>query len=1016
MRLPVLVLLFAVWPLLAAEHRGLVRYNGFPVPGAEVIARPEEATAPVGGGAAAATAQRTTTDAEGRFVFTDVAEGVWSVTVSMTGFAPQQRLVTITPESTGSEWELELLPASELERLGELSTRNAVPKAEVAAAAKPPLAEPSAETPAEVLAEEAADGLLINGSVNNSATSDVGMAAAFGNRRGVGRGLYNGGIGMTLDHSALDARPYSITGQRSDKAPYRRVTGLLTLGGPLRIPRLLENGPFFFLGYQWTRNNNATLATALMPESNERAGQFGTPILDPLSGAPFAGNRIPAGRLSPQALALLSLYPQPNVAGTAYNFQMPLLFPTHQDALQTRLNQMIGRRDQLSGQFALQSTRSDAPSVFGFQDQSRNLGIHSSANWWHRVSTRLFFNLGVQFSRYSTRVTPYFAGRRNVSGEAGITGNNQEPTHWGPPALTFASGIASLSTAQAVFDRNQTTGVSGAMQWGRNGHNLTVGGEVRRQQFNYLSQLDPRGSFSFVGRQTGNDFADFLLGLPETSSIAWGNADKYLRQSVYHAYLTDDWRVNGALSVNVGMRWEYSAPATERQGRLANLDFASGYRNAATVTASNPTGSLSGARYPESLLRPDRNGFAPRIGLAWKPIAGSATVIRAGYGVYYDASVYASLALALAQQPPYSTVSRVQTNARRPLTLANGFPQDAGQVGNTVAVDPGLRVGYAHNWQFSVQKDLPWSTQLTVSYNGVKGTRALQEVLPNTVAAGAVNPCPECPSGYSYLSSNGNSIRHAAQLQLRRRLRSGFTALLDYTFAKSIDNAALLGGQSTRGIAADPQNPLGVMGAGGAGGGGNRAMAQDWRNLRAERSLSAFDQRHVLTASAQYSTGMGAGGGALLDGWKGRLFKEWTISSQLSASTGTPQTPIYLAPVAGTGVTGTLRPDSTGAPLLRSGGGRRLNPDAFAAPRAGEWGNAGRNILPGPGEFLVHFALSRTFRVNDRLNLDARVDAANVLNRVNYRAWNTVIQSPQYGIAAAADAMRTLHTTIRLRF
>ncbi len=355
---------------------------------------------------------------------------------------------------------------------------------------------------------------------------------------------------------------------------------MLSLGGPIRIPHLLKNGPMFVLNYQWTRNHNVTTQPALMPTMAQRNG---------------TAEGIPADRISPQARALLNLYPLPNFSGgSGYNYQVPLNTAVHQDALQTRLNKIIGARDELFGRFALQSTRTDTPNVFGFLDTSDMLGVASNVNWSHRFGQQLFMNIGYQFSRFSTRTTPYFANRQNISGDAGISGNDQEPTNWGPPTLTFSSGIAGLSDAQSAFNRNQTDGVSYAMFANRNDHNILFGGGFRRQQFNYLSQQDPRGTFTFTGAATGSDFADFLLGIPDTSSIAFGNADKYFRESVYDAYLTDDWRVSPALTVNAGLRWDYGAPISELYNRLVNLDIAPGFAAAEPVVGSDPSGPLTG--------------------------------------------------------------------------------------------------------------------------------------------------------------------------------------------------------------------------------------------------------------------------------------------------------------------------------------------------------------------------------------------------------------------------------------
>jgi hypothetical protein len=178
------------------------------------------------------------------------------------------------------------------------------------------------EAAGDDLSLRAADGFLINGSVSNAAASPFAQAPAFGNNRTGGRRLYNGGIGVTLGNSALDARPFSLTGQDTPKPDYNRTTGMASLGGPLRIPHLLANGGTFFAAYQWTRNNNATAGSALMPDAAQRNGAFARAVRDPLTGAPFPGNVIPQDRISPQAEALLGLYPLPNFAGgTSYNYR-----------------------------------------------------------------------------------------------------------------------------------------------------------------------------------------------------------------------------------------------------------------------------------------------------------------------------------------------------------------------------------------------------------------------------------------------------------------------------------------------------------------------------------------------------------------------------------------------------------------------------------------------------------------------------------------------------------------------
>ena len=264
-------------------------------------------------------------------------------------------------------------------------------------------------------------------------------------------------------------------------------------------------------------------------------------------------------------------------------------------------------------------------------------------------------------------------------------------------------------------------------------------------------------------------------------------------------------------------------------------------------------------------------------------------------------------------------------------------------------------------------------------------------------------------------------------------MRSGFTASLLYTYSKSIDDDSVLGGQgpvattTTTGAGAGTSSGMGT-GAATQSAPPTPVIAQNWLDLSAERGLSTFDQRNLVNAQVQYTTGVGLGGGALLSGWRGKVLKRWTVLGQITAGSGLPETPVYLAAVPGTGVTGSIRPSLTGAPLYAAPAGLHLNPAAYKAPVAGGWGDAGRNSITGPAQFNFNASLARTFRLKDRYNLDVRVDSINLLNHVVFTSWNTTLNpssnpasssalnSPLFGLPEAANAMRSLQTTMRLRF
>ncbi len=1004
----------------APEHHGQVKFGGLPVPGVTVTAsRGDQKFV-------------TVTDLQGNYIMPNLPDGSWTIQVEMAGFAPVTQEVTVGASAAAPEFELKMLaleeihaqvakppepaPAVPTTAAASASPRppTAFQRTEVNAAANNnarPAQQPAAqETPAtgafanvsqEDLNQRAADGFLINGSVNNGAATPFAQLAAFGNNRR-GRPLYNGNIGVIVDNSALNARSFSLTGQDTPKPDYNRMQGVVAFGGPLKIPGLINNnGPNFFVGYQRVQNRNANTVSTRMPTAAERSGDFsatrnplGQPlqIVDPLTGLPFAGNIVPQSRIGPQARALLNFYPLPNFDGSArYNYQVPLVDTTHQDSVQTRMNKAINPKNQIQGNVDLQSSRSSNPNVFNFLDTSRSVGVNANVSWTYRPAARFSATFRYSFNRQAARAIPYFANRINVSGEAGIAGNNQESPYWGPPRLAFSSGIEALNDGQYSFNRTQNNSAGYSSFWNRGRHNITFGADLRRQQVNMLSQQDARGTFTFTGAAAGSDVAGFLLGTPDTSAIAFGNADKYFRQSFYDAYINDDWRMNGALTLNFGVRWEYETPIGELYGRLVNLDVEPGFTGVAPAIAGKSN---------RSLVKTDPFGIQPRVAFAWRPIAASSLIVRGAYGVYRNTNVYQSIAIQMAQQSPLSKSLSVQRSPSNPLTLANGFNIPPATTPNTFAVDPNFRIGYAQNWQISVQRDLPAGLQMVAMVLGTKGTHLPQEFLPQTYPAGAANACLTCPAGYAYLTSGGNSSKHAGQVQLRRRLRNGFTASAQYTFSKAIDDAPLMAGGQ-------------VLTGGQAGG---SMIAQNWLDLRADRALSNFDQRHQVTVQTQYTTGVGVRGGALLNGWKGSLFKEWTLASQLTVGSGLPQTPVYIAPVRGTGVTGTLRPDVTGAPVYAAPAGLFLNPEAFRAPAAGQWGNAGRNSITGPSQFILNASLGRTIPLKDRYNLDLRFDAANVLNHVTFQSWDTRVSSAQFGLPSRANAMRSIQTTLRLRF
>ena len=425
----VFVLAALAFPVLAAaaEYRGQITYGGFAVPGATVTVTQ------------GTTKLTTISDQGGLYSFPDLSDGAWTIEIEMLCFAPLHGEVNISANTSAGKWELTLLP---LDAIARLTTLPPAPLPALAPAKKPaaaandsPLEIPK---PAEDESQRAADGLLVNGSVNNAATSRYSLDQAFGNRRYNSKSLYNGGLAAIIDNSALDARPYSLSGLNTPKASYNRITGVLTLGGPIKIPHLLPHGPNFFFAYQWTRDRTAETASGLVPTEAERSGDLsGLPLVidNPMTGQPFPGNIVP---VSTAAEALLQLYPAPDIAANSlYNYQAPILNSSHQDALQSRLDKTLGRKDELYGSFNFQSIRGSDGDLFGFTDKTDTLGMNTNINWSHRFSQRLFIYAGYRFSRFRTNTVPYFAKRSNISGQAGISRQQPGPRQLGSAHARF---------------------------------------------------------------------------------------------------------------------------------------------------------------------------------------------------------------------------------------------------------------------------------------------------------------------------------------------------------------------------------------------------------------------------------------------------------------------------------------------------------------------------------------------------------------------------------------------------
>jgi len=841
-----------------------------------------------------------------------------------------------------------------------------------------------------------------------------GQFASIGNRRRTTPPV-QGSIAITARNSALNAAPYSLNGQTAQK-PYSANNNLnANIGGPLHIPKIVNwTRAQYTISFGTSINRNGKSMIGSVPTAAERGGDFSqamtaTPvtIYDPFTGAPFPNNAIPTTRFNRASAGLLQYFPNPSYAGIVQNYRFVITDPSTSRNIGVRFNAPLSNKDRLNFNFQKQGQDSNSHQLFGFLDTGNSSGLSFSTGWSHSFKPRLNNSANFSLSRSRSLNAPYFAYTQNIAAALGINGTSQDPINYGPPGLSFTN-FSSLSDGTPNLSRNQTATFSDNFTWVlKRKHNLTFGFSYNRLQQNSQNYQNARGSFSFSGlltsqldsagqpvKGTGYDFADFLLGLPQSSSLRFGSANNYFRSWSTNAYAQDDFRVSARVTINVGLRYEYFAPYTELRGHLANLDVSPGFTAVAVVT-SGENGPYSGA-LPSSIVRPSPRDLSPRFGLAWRPFPKRNTLIRSGYSIFYSGSSYAQIANQMAAQPPFATSASLTTSTAAPLTLQDGFATSATTLTNTYAIDPNFRIAYAQTWNLTIQHTLPHGLVVDTEYIGTKGTHLGIMENPNRSTSSIANGGLKInnATSFSYQTQGANSHYHAAQVRVTRRLSRSVSANSLYTFAKGIDDASSFNGT-----------------------GGTVVQFLDNRGL--ERGLSSFDVRHNLNAGFQLSSPVGVRGLLRNGGWKTQLLKSWNMNSSFNATTGTPLTAKVSGNLANTGGLaggGSLRAEATGLPI-QGPGGAYFNTLAFTTPLPGQFGNAGRSTIPGLFRVTVISSLNRSFRFGEsRRTLTFTVNASNVLNHVTITNIGTTVNSTSYGLPTGASATRGITLNSRFSF
>ena len=842
-----------------------------------------------------------------------------------------------------------------------------------------------------------------------------------GNFRGFNPGQPHGAIFWSGNNSALNAEPFSLRGQpQQQPASGSNRFGLTFMSAPY-IPHLTKPSgkDTVFLTFSGTRSSNPDDFYGTVPTEDERSGNFvGLPeIFNPATGQQFISNGvpnvIPPSNISPQASALLNYFPQPNIAGNDVvdNYNYHLLTTAQSNSTQAgirymrslganatqptgrggmgggrRSSQSQGLRQSINSNFNYSDSASDMANLFpilGGKSASHSYSLAAGYTVGYHKFTNIF---SANWNRSDSQATNFFTNTsNNVAEVAGVTLPNDVPLNYGLPDISLSSSLTGLSETEPSFSLGQTISFSETLSWIHGKHNLRFGGDYRRVHRDFLAGSNATGDFTFTGLftenaaqdpATGSAFADFLLGLPQSTSINSSIEKSYLRDNVVDAYALDDWRMRSNLTLNYGVRYEFFAPYTEKNGRLAEV-------------LTNPDGGFTseteaqaGANgLPGSLVYPWRRAFRPSVGIAWRVPKIKQTVVRAGFGMNYTVGEYATFATTMAHQPPFTdeqtnqeasgnAASTACLQAGNCFTLANGFPAPA-TLGN-YALDPHYPLPYVQAWNLDIQKTLPWGVLLNLGYNGTRGNHLDTVIEPRSVPA-SPGTDPAVPQGssdfplnFQYEEAVSFSKFNAATVRLNKRLSKGIAMGANYTYSHSTDDA----------------------GAEGSVGG---VSVQDWQNVLGELGNSSLDVRHKVSGTYLYELPFGKDKFWLTTGAGSHIMEGFSVSGSFTFATGTWLTPSYQASVASTtcGLNGVLRPNLTGAPIYQDGGSLRrwFNPAAYAAPTntpgyCNYFGDAPRNSIEGPGTVTNNMALSKTIQFVDTRSMEIRATLNNDFNTV----------------------------------
>ena len=863
-----------------------------------------------------------------------------------------------------------------------------------------------------------------------------------------GTNQLHGSLYEYLRNNALDAPGFFAPVQNGSKIVpelrYNVFGG--TVGGPVR-----RDKTFFFFAYEGQRLRTGGTDTFTVPTAAQRAGDFSQtftaagkqiPIYDPAttvtSGgvttrALFPNNTIPANRLDPVALKLMTFYPAPNRApdslSGANNFRGNYVVATPADFYMAKVDHNWNDRDRITGRYLWNGGASAETSIFPDRgadprNTADNQQQYVYTNWTRTVSPASVNDL---------RFTYIYRLFHNLS--EGLGGDYPRKLGLtGVPANAFPqfqpAGFSNLGTNQQErkqFPIEQEQWVDNFSHVsGR--HSLKFGAEGRRSRNHEFNLPTVSGAFTF-GTQptglpgnaaTGNGLAAALLGFP--TAFTQMQTDELDRSSWYlAAFAQDDWTVSQSLTINLGLRWETDTPIVDSRNRMNGFDQAE----------INPVSGTPGVvkfmgvnGFRTTPYRYDLNNFGPRFGLAWKPFRSGRTVIRGGYGIFYshpfESGQPNTAALGFSQQ---TTLNSPDNGLTAPFYLRDGVPATSsaapalndsfgavkpGQNANTAVTfyETNRATGYSQQFNLGVQRELPGQAvfEATVLGNVARklpnANLPINQILPQLLGPAhqsqADRPFPQFSNVSVIAPTLGISNYYAGLARFQKRYSHGLSMGATYTFSKFLANLSDPG--SSVGDDAGPYSNL--------------------YNRRADYGPEQNDVRHRVTVNAVYELPFGPGRRWLDTGLAGKILGGWSISNVSSAQTGGPLTITTQTNTTNSFSAGGLRANVLRNPNLSGGGAVSawFDTSAFAQPAPFTFGNGGLGIVRAAGVVNLDFSILREFRMAERFRLQFRGEFFNALNHTNLGLPGHVFGGPGFGVISGSGPARQIQVGARLAF